>query len=202
MRWPCCSACARTRSTCRSAAWSTPRCSTRAAASRATSRSRASPTNAFFILTGSAQAHARLRVDRAAHRRGRARGAGRRHERVLRALGDGPAGARAAVAAVGADDLSKDALPFSTTREIDVGCARVRAARMSYVGGPGYELYVPTDQCVTLYDALRERRRRIRAARRRLLHDRRAAHRSGPPRLGRRAVARRNAARSRSAATR
>ena len=27
---------------------------------------------------------------------------------------------------------------------------------MSYVGGPGYELYVPTDQCVTLYDALWE----------------------------------------------
>jgi 4-methylaminobutanoate oxidase (formaldehyde-forming) len=25
---------------------------------------------------------------------------------------------------------------------------------MSYVGGPGYELYVSTDQCVTLYDAL------------------------------------------------
>jgi 4-methylaminobutanoate oxidase (formaldehyde-forming) len=25
---------------------------------------------------------------------------------------------------------------------------------MSYVGGPGYELYVATDQCVTLYDAL------------------------------------------------
>jgi 4-methylaminobutanoate oxidase (formaldehyde-forming) len=37
---------------------------------------------------------------------------------------------------------------------IDVGYARVRAARMSYVGGPGYELYVPTDQSVTLYDAL------------------------------------------------
>ena len=45
-------------------------------------------------------------------------------------------------------------MPFSTTSEIDVGYARVRAARMSYVGGPGYELYVPTDQCVTLYDAL------------------------------------------------
>ncbi len=25
---------------------------------------------------------------------------------------------------------------------------------MSYVGGPGYELYVPADQCVTLYEAL------------------------------------------------
>jgi 4-methylaminobutanoate oxidase (formaldehyde-forming) len=52
------------------------------------------------------------------------------------------------------DDLSKAGLPFATTREIDVGYARPRAARMSYVGGPGYELTVPTDQCVTLYDAL------------------------------------------------
>jgi 4-methylaminobutanoate oxidase (formaldehyde-forming) len=25
---------------------------------------------------------------------------------------------------------------------------------MSYVGGPGYELYVTTDQCLTLYEAL------------------------------------------------
>ena len=85
---------------------------------------------------------------------------------------------------------------------IDVGYARVRAARMSYVGGPGYELYVPTDQCVTLYDALCERRRGVRPARRRLLHDRRAAHRGGPPRLGRRAVAGRDAARSRPRVTR
>jgi glycine cleavage system aminomethyltransferase T/glycine/D-amino acid oxidase-like deaminating enzyme len=52
------------------------------------------------------------------------------------------------------DDVSKAALPFATTREIDVGYARVRAARISYVGGPGYELHVPNDQCVTLYDAL------------------------------------------------
>jgi glycine cleavage system aminomethyltransferase T/glycine/D-amino acid oxidase-like deaminating enzyme len=54
------------------------------------------------------------------------------------------------------DDLSKTALPFSMTRMVDVGYARVRAARMSYVGGPGFEFYVPTDQCVTLYDALCE----------------------------------------------
>ncbi len=52
------------------------------------------------------------------------------------------------------DDLTKRGLPFGTTAEIDVGYARCRAARMSYVGGPGYELVVPTDQCVTLYDAL------------------------------------------------
>jgi 4-methylaminobutanoate oxidase (formaldehyde-forming) len=52
------------------------------------------------------------------------------------------------------DDLSKSALPFAMTAEIDVGYARARAARMSYVGGPGYEMVVPTDQCATLYDAL------------------------------------------------
>ena len=51
-------------------------------------------------------------------------------------------------------DLSKEGLPFSMTREIDVGYARVRAARISYVGGPGYELYVTADQCLTLYEAL------------------------------------------------
>jgi len=62
----------------------------------------------------------------------------------------------ALLARVSADDLSKDALPFSATRDIDVGYARARAARMSYVGGPGYELVVPTDQCVTLYDTLRD----------------------------------------------
>ena len=84
-------------------------------------------------------------------------------------------------------------MPFCDDAEIDVGYARVRAARMSYVGGPGYELYVPTDQCVTLYDALWTLRRRLRLEGCRLLHDRRAAHRSRPARLGRRAVARRNA---------
>jgi glycine cleavage system aminomethyltransferase T/glycine/D-amino acid oxidase-like deaminating enzyme len=52
------------------------------------------------------------------------------------------------------DALTKEALPFSMTREIDIGHARVRAACMSYVGGPGYELLVATDQCVTLYEAL------------------------------------------------
>ena len=52
------------------------------------------------------------------------------------------------------DDLSKAGMPFSTTKVIDVGYASVRAARMSYVGGPGYELYVSSDQCLTLYDAL------------------------------------------------
>ncbi len=62
--------------------------------------------------------------------------------------------AEALLARLSSDDLSKTGMPFSTTREIDVGYARPRAARMSYVGGPGYELTVPTEQCATLYEAL------------------------------------------------
>ncbi|TMH35540.1 MAG: FAD-dependent oxidoreductase [Betaproteobacteria bacterium] len=58
------------------------------------------------------------------------------------------------LARVSSDDWTREALPFSMTRESDVGYARVRAARMSYVGGPGYEMVVSTDQCVTLYEAL------------------------------------------------
>ncbi len=63
-------------------------------------------------------------------------------------------GAEALLAGLSPDDLSRAAIPFSATKEIDVGYARVRAARMSYVGGPGFELHVPVDQCLTLYDAL------------------------------------------------
>ena len=62
--------------------------------------------------------------------------------------------AEAILAKVSRDDLSKAAMPFATTRTIDVGLARARATRISYVGGPGYELCVPTDQCATLYDAI------------------------------------------------
>ena len=67
-------------------------------------------------------------------------------------------GPRAAelLARVSPDDLSPQALKFSHTREIDLGLARVRAARMSYVGGPGYELYVPIEMARHVYLALHE----------------------------------------------
>jgi len=64
--------------------------------------------------------------------------------------------AMALLARVSPDDLSKGALPFAHTREIDVGHARVRAARMSYVGGPGVELYVPIEMARHVYLALHE----------------------------------------------
>jgi len=62
--------------------------------------------------------------------------------------------AEALLGRISPDDLSRSGMPFATTKMIDAGYARVRAARMSYVGGPGFELYVSADQCVTLHDAL------------------------------------------------
>ena len=64
--------------------------------------------------------------------------------------------ARELLARVSPDDLSPDALKFSWTKEIDVGFARVRAARMSYVGGPGFELYTPIEMARHVYLALME----------------------------------------------
>ncbi len=62
--------------------------------------------------------------------------------------------ARALLAKVSPDDLSPESLKFSWTREIDLGLVRVRAARMSYVGGPGFELYVPVEMTRHVYQAL------------------------------------------------
>lgn len=53
-------------------------------------------------------------------------------------------------------DLSNDAFPFRTAREIDIGFARVLVLRITYVGELGYELYVPTEQAAHVYDLLVE----------------------------------------------
>ena len=54
------------------------------------------------------------------------------------------------------DELGPERLKFATTCEIDLGFARVRAARMSYVGGPGFELYVPIEMARHVWLALHE----------------------------------------------
>ena len=64
--------------------------------------------------------------------------------------------ARALLARVSPDDFSAESFKFSWTREIDIGFARVRAARMSYVGGAGFELYVPVEMARHVYLALME----------------------------------------------
>ncbi len=62
--------------------------------------------------------------------------------------------ARALLERISPDDLSEMALPPGATADIDMAFARVRAARTSYVGGPGFELYVPTEFTAGVYDAL------------------------------------------------
>ena len=53
-------------------------------------------------------------------------------------------------------DLSNDAFPFLSSKLIDVGYATVRAARITFVGEQGWELYIPTDFAQHVYDAIVE----------------------------------------------
>jgi glycine cleavage system aminomethyltransferase T/glycine/D-amino acid oxidase-like deaminating enzyme len=63
---------------------------------------------------------------------------------------------RALLAGLTSADLSNVAFPFRSSREIDLGFARVRAARISYVGELGWELYVPTEFAQHVFDCIME----------------------------------------------
>jgi len=51
-------------------------------------------------------------------------------------------------------DLSTAGFPFATSQIIDLGYARVRASRITYVGELGYELYIPTEFAPSVYDEI------------------------------------------------
>jgi 4-methylaminobutanoate oxidase (formaldehyde-forming) len=51
-------------------------------------------------------------------------------------------------------DLSNEAFPFRHAKEIDIGFARVLCVRITYLGELGYELYIPTEQALHVYDRL------------------------------------------------
>lgn len=53
-------------------------------------------------------------------------------------------------------DLSNAAHPFGTWREIELGFARVRAHRITYVGELGWEIYAPTEFARGVFDHLTE----------------------------------------------
>ncbi|MFT6302067.1 MAG: 4-methylaminobutanoate oxidase (formaldehyde-forming) [Pseudomonadales bacterium] len=57
---------------------------------------------------------------------------------------------------VSESDVSNNAIPFSNWREIIIGAATVRAARIGYVGELGYELHIPTEFAVHVYQTLWE----------------------------------------------
>ena len=60
--------------------------------------------------------------------------------------------ARDVLAAVTADDVSHEGFAFGTCREIEVGGVVVLASRISYVGELGWELHVPIEQGLRLWD--------------------------------------------------
>ena len=51
-------------------------------------------------------------------------------------------------------DLSNSAFPFRTARDIEINSTTVLCVRITYVGELGYELYIPADRAVSVYDRL------------------------------------------------
>lgn len=51
-------------------------------------------------------------------------------------------------------DFSHDAFQFGTMQQIDIGYQTVWALRLSYVGELGWELYIPTEYALPVYDQI------------------------------------------------
>ena len=62
--------------------------------------------------------------------------------------------ARELMQAVTAADMGNEAFPFRHARTIDIGYAKVLCIRITYLGELGYELYIPTEQALHVYDLL------------------------------------------------
>ena len=72
----------------------------------------------------------------------------------LRMLGVMGPRSRELLSALTDADLRNEAFPFSAAREITVAGHRVLSMRVSYVGELGWELYVPVEQALSVYDAV------------------------------------------------
>ena len=63
---------------------------------------------------------------------------------------------RALLQSVSNADLSNEAFPFGQSREIELGYAKVRANRVTFVGELGYELLIPAEFAQHVFDVLDE----------------------------------------------
>ena len=61
---------------------------------------------------------------------------------------------RALLAEVLSHDMSTESFPFGATQEVEIGYAPARAARVSFVGECGWEIYVATDMARHAFDYL------------------------------------------------
>ena len=64
--------------------------------------------------------------------------------------------ARALMQAISNDDFSNDSFSFGTIREVEIGYQLAYAMRISYSGELGWELYIPTEMTLPVYDRLIE----------------------------------------------
>jgi glycine cleavage system aminomethyltransferase T/glycine/D-amino acid oxidase-like deaminating enzyme len=62
--------------------------------------------------------------------------------------------ARALVESITSSDISDAALPYGTTAEVLIDSIAVRLFRISYVGEHGWEVYVPSDNALAIWDRL------------------------------------------------
>jgi glycine cleavage system aminomethyltransferase T len=63
---------------------------------------------------------------------------------------------RALLQQVTGADLGNAAFPFGSTQELEIGYAVVRAQRITYVGELGWELYIPAEFALHVFDRLVE----------------------------------------------
>lgn len=62
--------------------------------------------------------------------------------------------ARELLQSITATDMSHAAFPFRRAQHIFIGFAQVLCVRITYMGELGYELYIPADQAIHVYDIL------------------------------------------------
>ena len=63
---------------------------------------------------------------------------------------------RALLSALTTASLESEDFPYLSSSEIDIGYARVYALRVTYLGELGWELYIPTEHALDVYDRLLE----------------------------------------------
>lgn len=63
---------------------------------------------------------------------------------------------RELMAALTSADMSNEAFPFRAARTIDIGYASLTCVRITYLGELGYELYIPSEQALHVYDRIVE----------------------------------------------
>jgi glycine cleavage system aminomethyltransferase T len=64
--------------------------------------------------------------------------------------------ARDVLAAATSADVSHQGFPFLTSKQVDINGVRTLASRISYVGELGWEIYVPIEQGLRVWEALWE----------------------------------------------